>query len=101
MKIYNQLAADVLAYLAGLTVPQGRFARQPFHVFPWQEKFVAGAFRADVADAGLTVARGNGKTVLCSGLLAATVYNDGPLNFPNAESLLAASSFQQAKLKPR
>ena len=92
------LAEAVESYLAGLVVPQGRFAGQPFPVLPWQSKFVAGAFRDGVLDAALSLGRGNGKTTLCAGLLAATVDLDGPLNSPNAESLLVASSFGQATI---
>ena len=92
------LAEAVESYLAGLVVPQGRFAGKPFPVLPWQSRFVAGAFRDDVLDAALSLGRGNGKTTLCAGLLAATVDLDGPLNATNAESLLVASSFGQATI---
>ena len=92
------LAEAVETYLAGLIVPQGRFVGDPLTVFPWQSRFVAGAFRPGVLDAALSVGRGNGKTTLCAGLLAATVDQDGPLNERNAESLLVASSFQQATI---
>ena len=89
------LAEAVERYLAGLVVPQGRYAGEPFPVLPWQSRFVAGAFRDGVLDAALSLGRGNGKTTLCAGLLAATVDLDGPLNSTNAESLLVASSFGQ------
>ena len=79
------LAAQIEEYLAGLIVPQGRNAGQPFPVFGWESRFIAGAFRPDVLDAGLTLGRGNGKTTLCAGILSATVDHDGPLNYPNAE----------------
>ena len=74
------LAEAVESYLAGLVVPQGRFAGQPFPVLPWQSRFVSGTFRPDVLDAALTLGRGNGKTTLCAGLLAATMAHGGPLN---------------------
>ena len=92
------LAEAVESYLSGLVVPQGRYAGEPFPVLPWQSKFVAGAFRDGVLDAALSLGRGNGKTTLCAGLLAATVDLDGPLNSTNAESLLVASSFSQASI---
>ena len=92
------LAEAVEKYLAGLVVPQGRFAGEPFPVLPWQSRFVAGAFKDGVLDAALSLGRGNGKTTLCAGLLAATVDLDGPLNSKNAESLLVASSFGQATI---
>ena len=62
----TNLAADVENYLAGLIVPQGRFQGEPFPVFPWESKFVAGAFKPGVLDAALTVARGNGKSYAAS-----------------------------------
>ena len=96
--ISHGLAAEVESYLAGLVVPQGRYAGQPFSVLPWQSRFVAGAFRPGVLDAALTLGRGNGKTVVSAGILAATVDRGGPLNHPNAESLLVASSFGQASI---
>ncbi len=92
------LAEAVESYLAGLVVPQGRFAGEPFPVLPWQSRFIAGAFRDGVLDAALSMGRGGGKTTFCAGLLAATVDLDGPLNSTNAESLLVASSFGQATI---
>ena len=92
------LAEAVESYLSRLVVPQGRFAGEPFPVLPWQSRFVAGAFKDGVLDAALSLGRGNGKTTLCAGLLAATVDLDGPLNSKNAESLLVASSFGQATI---
>ena len=92
------LAAKVEKYLGGLVVPQGRFAGEPFPVLPWQSRFVAGAFAPDVLDAALSLGRGNGKTTLAAGIMAATVDKDGPLNSKNAESLLVASSFGQATI---
>ena len=94
----TDLAADVENYLAGLIVPQGRFQGEPFPVFPWESKFVAGAFKPGVLDAALTVARGNGKSTLLAGIMAATVDQGGPLNYPNAESLLVSGAFAQATI---
>ena len=71
---------------------------RPFPVLPWQSRFVAGAFRENVLDAALSLGRGNGKTTLAAGIMAATVDRGGPLNSPNAESLLVASSFGQATI---
>ena len=92
------LAAAVEKYLAGLVVPQGRYAGEPFTVLPWQSRFIAGAFKDGVLDSALSMGRGGGKTTFCAGLLAATVDLDGPLNSKNAESLLVASSFGQATI---
>ena len=86
----------LLAYLSRLPVTQGRLTGQPFTVLPWQLRFVRGAFRPGVQSAALSVARGNGKTALLSGIAAATL--DGPLAVPRGETVIAASSFEQARI---
>ena len=87
---------DLIDYLAGLTVSQGRHAGQPFAVLPWQGRFVRGAFRDGVQSAALSVARGNGKTALLSGIAAATL--NGPLMVSRGETVIVASSFEQARI---
>ena len=87
---------NLIAYLSGLTVTQGRLAGQAFAVLPWQRRFVRSAFTAGVQSAALSVARGNGKTALLSGIAAATL--DGPLAVPRGETVIAASSFEQARI---
>ena len=86
----------LLAYLGGLTVSQGRLAGEPLTVFPWQRRFIRGAFRRGVTTAALSVARANGKTTLVAGIAAATL--DGPLVVPRGETVLVASSFEQARI---
>ena len=83
-------------YLSELTVTQGRLAGQPFTVLPWQTRFVRGAFASGVQAAALSVARGNGKTALLSGIAAASL--DGPLAVPRGETVIVASSFEQARI---
>ena len=83
-------------YLSGLTVSQGRLSGQAFRVLPWQSRFVRGAFRPGIQSAALSVARGNGKTALLSGIAAATL--DGPLAVPRGETVIVASSFEQARI---
>ena len=92
MNLYKALEA----YLAGLTLSQGRSAGQPFPVLPWQKRFLRGAFADGIQSAALSVARGNGKTALVSGIAAATL--NGPLHLPRGQTLLVASSFQQARI---
>ena len=87
---------NLIRYLSDLTVTQGRLAGQPFTVLPWQRRFVRGAFAQGVQSAALTVARGNGKTALLSGIAAATL--DGPLMVPRGETVIVASSFEQARI---
>ena len=87
---------ELQAYLKGLTVSQGRLAGKSFEVLPWQSRFVRGAFRDGVQSAALSVARGNGKTALLSGIAAATL--TGPLVMPRGETIIAASSLDQARI---
>ncbi len=87
---------DLIAYLASLTVTQGRLAGQPFEVLSWQKRFVSGAFKPGVQSAALSVARGNGKTALLSGIACATL--DGPLMVPRGETVIVASSFEQGRI---
>ena len=86
----------LITYLAGLTISQGRLAGQPFTVLPWQRRFIRGAFAPGVQSAALSVARGNGKTSLLSAIACATL--DGPLAVPRGETIIVASSFEQAKI---
>ena len=90
--VKHTIAKDLEAYIGGLVIPQGRFAGQPFALFPWQRRFLRGAF-GQPDDAALTVSRGAGKTTFIAAIAAACV--DGPLAEPNAESLIIASSFDQ------
>ena len=73
-------------------IPQGRFAGQPFRLFPWQKRFLRGAF-GQPDDAALTLGRGGGKTTFIAAIGATCV--DGPMVEPNSESLIVASSFDQ------
>ena len=86
----------LLEYLGGLSVTQGPLAGQPLQLYPWERRFIRGAFRDGVAEAGLSVARGNGKTALAGGIATAAL--DGPLNQQRGESVLVASSFEQARI---
>ena len=83
-------------YLRTLTVTEGRRAGELFTVLPWQARFLRGAFAPGVQWAGLSVARGNGKTALLSGVAAAAL--DGPLAVPRAETIIVAASFSQARI---
>ncbi len=87
---------ELIRFLSGLQVTQGRLAGKPFHVLPWQSRFVRGAFRGGVQSAALTLGRANGKTALLSGIAAATL--NGPLAVPRGETVIVASSFEQARI---
>ncbi|MDE0139352.1 MAG: terminase large subunit [bacterium] len=90
------LRRELLSYLGGLAVSQGRFTGEPLQVFPWERRFVGGLLRPGVLSAALTVARGNGKTTILSGIASATL--DGPLVVPRGETVIVASSFEQARI---
>ena len=92
----QNVSGGLVEYLSGLTVTQGRRAGQPFHVLPWQAEFVAGAWAEGISEASLSVGRGNGKTALLSGIAAATL--NGPLMVPRGETVIVASSFEQARI---
>ena len=55
-----------------------------------------GVFQDSVASAALSIARSNGKTSLLSGIAAASL--DGPLAVPRGETVIVASSFEQARI---
>ena len=90
------LSGAVVAYLAGLPVTQGAHVGEPFQVLPWERRFVRGAFAPGVRSAALSVGRGNGKTAFVAGLAAATL--NGPLVVPRGETVIVASSFEQARI---
>ena len=87
---------SLIAYLSCLTVSQGRLAGERFRVLPWEARFVRRAFRPGVQSAALSIARGNGKTALLSGIACATL--DGPLAVSRGETVIVASSFEQARI---
>ena len=92
----TRLAPGLIEYLPSLTVTQGRLAGQSFTVLPWQRRFVRGAFAPGTQSAALSVGRGNGKTALLAGIACATL--DGPLHMPRSETVIVASSFEQARI---
>ncbi len=96
--VSEALSDRLIEWLGGLTVTQGRHAGKPFQVLPWQREFIQGAFAPDVDEAGLSVARANGKTTLLAGVALASVIEDGPLVQPNAETVIVAASLQQGRI---
>lgn len=83
---------QLCTYLEGLTIGQGREAGEKLQLYPWQQKFLRGAF-GQPDDAALSLARGGGKTTFTAGIACAAL--DGPLVSPMAETLVVASSFDQ------
>ena len=88
--------AALRAYLGGLTVTQGSLTGRPLAILPWQARFLAGAFRPGVTSAALSMARANAKTTFLSAVACATL--DGPLAVDRGETVIVASSFEQARI---
>ena len=89
-------AAALIEWIGGLTVTQGDGTGDLFQVLPWQRRFIRGAFASGIETSALSVARGNGKTAFVAAIGAAAV--GGPLAAPRAETVIVASSFQQARI---
>ena len=87
---------ELVEYLETLTVTQGREAGERFKVLPWQRRFIRGAFAPGVGSSSLSIARANGKSTLLAGIATATL--DGPLHVPRGETVVVASSFEQARI---
>ena len=83
-------------YIESLTVTQGTGAGSTFRLFPWERRFLRGAFADDAQESALSIGRGNGKTALVSAIGCACL--DGPLAAPRAEVVIVASSLDQARI---
>ena len=88
------LASRIVADLQALKITEGRHRGEYFDVLRWQESFVEGV--AANTTAALTVARGNGKTTLVSGIAISAI--KGALSRPRGEIVLVASSLKQARI---
>ena len=65
---------------------------------PFQKRLIRGLMAPGIRKAVLSGPRGLGKSSLSGELLAAAVHPDGPLFRPGGESVLLASSLEQARL---
>ena len=90
------MITPLIQYLETLEITQGEYAGHNFPVFPWERRFLTGAFAPDVQTAALSIARGNGKTTLLAAVAAAATA--GPLAQPRSEVVIVASSLTQAKI---
>ena len=86
----------LIRHIEGLEISQGQGVGERVRLFPWERRFLRGAFEQDVSTAALSVARGNGKSTLLGAVAAATV--DGPLVQRRAETVVVASSFSQSRI---
>lgn len=95
-------AARVMTFLEALPVTKGIGQGQPMRLLPFQRDFIDAVYaigddgRRLVSTALLSVARGNGKTVLIGGLCLAHLI--GPESEQRGEVYSAASSRDQAAL---
>ena len=71
-----------------LVVPNGLLAGQPFRIDDWQHEFVADALADGIREAGLSVARKNGKSGVIAALLLC--FLAGPLNAPNWRGIVVS-----------
>ena len=62
------LSKQVQDHIAGLDCTQGDGAGSKFRLFPWQKRFLSGAFADGVDESGLCIARGNGKSTFCAAI---------------------------------
>ncbi|MDE2938944.1 MAG: terminase large subunit, partial [Chloroflexota bacterium] len=86
----------VAGYMEQLRVTQGEGAGDCLELMPWQRRFLRGVLAANCRTAGLSIARGNGKSTLIAGLATAAL--TGPLRQSRGECVVVASSFQQARV---
>ena len=89
---------DLIESLESCPVGDGDLLGQNFRVLPYQRRFIRGAFRPGVIRAGLSLARGGGKSGLASALCLDAIRPGGVLHRPGFEAVLIASSFSQARI---
>lgn len=90
-------AAKVMDFLEGLKIPEGPRAGEKLRLADFQRRFVAGALDPENMVACLSIARGNAKTALSSGLALATLMGLTDKQ-PRREILFAARNRDQAKI---
>ena len=87
----------IIRHLGTLEVSQGYGYGEPLTVWPWQKRFIRGAFAPGASESILTVGRGAGKTTLIAGLGVCCLAAPGVAQ-PNAEILIIASSMEQGSI---
>ncbi|GEM_PF-4266620 len=85
----------LIASLEAASVGDGDLRGQPFRCLPYQRRFLRGAFKPGIMRAGLSLARGGGKTGLASALCLDAIRPWGVLHSEGFETIPIASSFQQ------
>ena len=93
------LAGRIIEYLQGLRVTQGHDLGDNFTVLPWQAKLIRGVWgRSTISEAAISLPRGQGKSTLMGGIMAAAVDPKGPLHMHRAENITVAASLRQARI---
>ena len=85
----------LIASLESAPVGDGDLLGQPFRVLRWQRRFLRGAFRPGIQRAGVTLARGGGKSGLASALSLDSIRPAGALHVDGGRTIVLASSFAQ------
>ena len=93
----HTLGRVLTAWLGTLTLSGGDLDGQPFTVWPWEKRFIAGTF-GQPGNSALSIGRGNGKSGFVAALAAAVVVPGGPLHGTRREVVCVASSFGQARV---
>ena len=88
----------LVASLEAAPVGDGDLIGQRFRCLPYQRKFLAGAFKPGILRAGLSLARGGGKSGLASALGLDSIRPGGVLHRVGGETVVVASSFAQARI---
>ena len=88
--------AALVRFVESLAVTEGALAGEAMKVWPWQRRFLRGAFAPEVTTSALTIARGNGKTTLAAAIAAAGIA--GPLQRPRGLVLVVGASFRGSRI---
>ena len=91
------IATELVEYVSGLELAGGDHDGERFAVLPWERRFLRGAFRGP-GDAGLSIARGNGKSCFLAAVASAVADPVGPLHGTRREVVVVAASFEQARV---
>lgn len=89
---------ELVNWIQDRRVTEGRYAGDNVRVLEWQERLLADIVNPDISTIALSVARGNGKSFLCSLIAASFVLHQGPLLRKRGQAYLIASSFRQARI---
>jgi phage terminase large subunit-like protein len=93
----SEPVASTLAFIGDLRVPEGPLHGQHFKLAPFQEAFVEGLLANDVMTAILSVARGQGKSMLSAAITLAHLMGVSDPQ-PRRQVIIAARTKEQARI---